>query len=86
MAKSKRKKNKSQQGPQKEAPIELEGEVTDISAGENFTVSVGEDHEVLCKLSGKMRKNRIRIVVGDQVKVEVTPYDPYRGRITFRKK
>lgn len=72
--------------PSSKEVIELEGEVVQIGAGENFRVQVGKDHIVLAKLAGKMRKNRIKIVLGDTVRLEVSPYDATRGRITFRKK
>lgn len=65
--------------------IELEGEVTHTGAGEIFHIKT-PSHVVIAKLSGKMRKNHIHIVVGDKVKVEVSPYDATRGRITFRYK
>jgi translation initiation factor IF-1 len=69
----------------KEEAIELEGEVIECGKGGNFRVQC-ESHLVIAKLSGRMRKNRIRVVLGDRVAVEVSPYDPTRGRITFRRK
>lgn len=65
--------------------IEMEGEITHCGAGGAFKVKCDE-HIVDAKLSGRMRKNRIRVVLGDQVTVAVSPYDPSRGMITFRKK
>ena len=49
-----------------------------------FRVKLDNDHEVLAHTSGKMRKNRIRVLLGDKVNVEMTPYDLTKGRITFR--
>ena len=51
-----------------------------------FRVKLDNDHEVLAHTSGKMRKNRIRVLLGDKVTVEMTPYDLTKGRITFRYK
>jgi len=51
-----------------------------------FRVKLDNDHEVLAHTSGKMRKNRIRVLLGDRVNVEMTPYDLTKGRITFRYK
>ena len=51
-----------------------------------FKVKLDNDHEVLAHTSGKMRKNRIRVLLGDRVNVEMTPYDLTKGRITFRYK
>lgn len=70
----------------KEEPIELEGEVVEAVRG-GFRVKLdASSHLVYCTLSGAMRQNSIRVVPGDRVKIEVTPYDPNRGRITFRAK
>jgi translation initiation factor IF-1 len=66
--------------------IELDGEIVDVGAGGIFSVRVGDDHTVLAKLAGKLRMNKIRVVLGDQVKVKVSTYDPSRGFITFRGK
>lgn len=64
--------------------IEFDGTVTEVLSGGKFRVMVDEDHEVLAHLSGKMRKHRIRVVLGDKVRVAVSPYDPNRGRVVFR--
>ena len=64
--------------------IEFDGMVTEVLSGGKFRIEVDEDHEVLAHLSGKMRKHRIRVVLGDRVRVAVSPYDPNRGRIVFR--
>jgi translation initiation factor IF-1 len=64
--------------------IEFDGTVTEVLSGGTFRVLVDEDHQVLAHLSGKMRKHRIRVVLGDKVRVAVSPYDPNRGRVVFR--
>jgi translation initiation factor IF-1 len=64
--------------------IEFEGLVTEVLTGGMFKVKVAEDHWVIAHLAGKMRKNRIRVVLGDTVTVAVSPYDPTRGRVIFR--
>lgn len=66
--------------------IEVEGEVTECLPNTLFRVKLPNGHIVLCHLSGKMRLNFIRIIPGDKVKVEVTPYDSTKGRITYRVK
>ena len=68
----------------KEEPIEMEGHVTEVLRDANFRVQVAENHSVLARIAGKMRKFRIRVLPGDRVTVEVSPYDPTRGRITYR--
>jgi len=64
--------------------IEFEGKVVEVLSGGTFKVNVGEGHDVIAKLAGKMRRYRIRVVLGDRVTVAVSPYDPTRGRITYR--
>ena len=68
----------------KEELIELQGTVTEILPNAMFRVQLENNHEVLAHTSGKMRKNRIRVLQGDRVQVEMTPYDLTKGRITFR--
>ncbi len=68
----------------KEEKIEVEGDVLEALPSTMFRVQVDGGHHVLAKISGKMRKNYIRILPGDRVKVELSPYDLSRGRITFR--
>jgi translation initiation factor IF-1 len=68
----------------KEEPIELNGKVTQVLPGTMFRVALPNGHEVLAHISGKMRKNFIRISVGDKVNVEMSPYDLGKARITFR--
>jgi translation initiation factor IF-1 len=64
--------------------IELEGTVVEALPNTQFTVQLENGHRVLAYLSGKMRKYYIRILLGDRVKVELSPYDLTRGRITYR--
>jgi translation initiation factor IF-1 len=66
--------------------IEVEGIVTECLPNTLFRVKLDNGHIILCHLSGKMRLNFIRIMPGDNVKVEVTPYDSTKGRITYRVK
>ena len=70
----------------KEEKIEVEGEVVEALPSTMFRIQTDTGHEVLAKISGKMRKNYIRILPGDRVKVELSPYDLTRGRITYRHK
>ncbi|HFD39745.1 MAG TPA: translation initiation factor IF-1 [Anaerolineae bacterium] len=64
--------------------IEMEGTVIDCLPGTQFRVKLDNGHEVLAYLSGKMRRYYIRVLLGDRVLVELTPYDLSRGRITYR--
>jgi translation initiation factor IF-1 len=64
--------------------IEVEGEITEALPNTMFRVQVESGHNVLATISGKMRKNYIRILPGDKVKVELSAYDLSRGRITYR--
>lgn len=66
--------------------IEIEGTILESMPNAMFRVKLENDHEILAHISGKIRKNFIRILPGDKVKVEMTPYDLTRGRITFRLK
>ena len=68
----------------KEDQIEMDGEVIDTLPNTMFRVKLENDHIVTAHISGKMRKHYIRILTGDKVKVEMTPYDLSKGRITFR--
>ena len=70
----------------KEDLIELQGVVTEVLAGRQLQGQVGENHEVLARLNGKMRQFRIRVIQGDRVTVGVSPYDLKRGLITYRAK
>ena len=66
--------------------IELEGTIIESMPNAMFRVKLEDDHEILAHISGQIRKNFIRILPGDRVKVEMTPYDLSKGRITFRLK
>ncbi len=68
----------------KEEKIEMDGEVVEALPSTMFRVQLESGHSVLAKISGKMRKHYIRILPGDKVKVELSPYDLTRGRITYR--
>jgi translation initiation factor IF-1 len=70
--------------PKKEEKIEVEGTVTEALPSTQFRVELDNGHKVLAYLSGKMRKYYIRILLGDRVRVELSPYDLTRGRITYR--
>jgi len=70
----------------KEDVIEFSGTVTELLPNAMFRVRLENDHEILAHTSGRMRKNRIRVLAGDKVTVEMTPYDLSKGRIVFRHK
>jgi translation initiation factor IF-1 len=70
----------------KEDLIEFEGVVIDLLPNAMFRVKLDKEHIVLAHTSGRMRKNRIRVLAGDKVTIEMTPYDLTKGRITFRHK
>ena len=70
----------------KEENIEFDGEVVDTLPNTTFKVKLENGHTIIAHISGKMRKHYIRILTGDKVKVEMTPYDLTKGRITFRER
>jgi translation initiation factor IF-1 len=70
----------------KEEAIELQGTVTEVLPNATFRVLLENGHNGLATIAGKMRRHRIRVLAGDRVTVEVSPYDLSRGRITFRYK
>jgi len=70
----------------KEDLLEFQGEVVEKLPNAMFRVKLENEHEVIARLAGKMRKFRIRVMPGDKVAVEMTPYDLTKGRITFRHK
>ncbi len=70
----------------KEEKIEMEGEITEALPNTMFRVKLDNGHDVLGHISGKMRRHYIRILPGDRVKIELSPYDLDRGRITYRYK
>jgi translation initiation factor IF-1 len=66
--------------------IEMDGVVNEVMPDTRFRVALENGHSVIAYVSGKMRKHRIRILAGDKVSIELTPYDLTKGRITFRHK
>jgi len=70
----------------KQGPIKVDGIVTDTLPNANFKVKLDNGHEILAHISGKMRMHFIKILVGDKVSVELSPYDLSKGRITYRYK
>lgn len=86
-----RRRNRHNYGPRKrkdddreDKVVELEGVIKSVLAGTMFKVELPSGHEVLAHISGKMRKRFIRLVVGDKVKMEMSPYDTTKARIVFR--
>ncbi|MFD0895160.1 translation initiation factor IF-1 [Luteolibacter ambystomatis] len=85
-----RRSNRSGPGPRRpgkendEKAVEVEGEISAVLAGTMFRVRMISGHEVLAHISGKMRKRFIRLVVGDKVKMEMSPYDVSKARIVYR--
>lgn len=70
----------------KEELLQINGVVTELLPSAMFRVTLENDHEIIAYTAGKLRKNRIRVLTGDQVIVEMTPYDLSKGRITYRLK
>ena len=70
----------------KEALIEFDGTVVEVLPDSRFRVKLDNGHETMAYVSGRVKKNRIRILAGDRVTVEMTPYDLTKGRINFRHK
>jgi translation initiation factor IF-1 len=70
----------------KDDVIEFEGTISETLPNTMFRVKLENGHEIIAHISGRMRKNYIRILTGDKVKVEMTPYDLSKGRITYRMK
>jgi len=68
----------------KEELLEMKGLVLELLPNAMFRVKLENDHEIIAHTAGKVRKNRIRILAGDEVQVELTPYDLSKGRITYR--
>lgn len=68
----------------KEELIEFDGEVLELLPNAHFRVKLENDHIIIAHTSGRMRKNRIRILAGDKVRVEMTPYDMNKGRVILR--
>lgn len=70
----------------KQGPIKVDGVVTETLPNANFRVKLDNGHEILAHISGKMRMHFIKILVGDKVAIEMSPYDLNKGRITYRYK
>lgn len=70
----------------KEDYIKVEGTVTEVLPGSRYRVKLENDHLVLAYLSGRMKQNKIHVIEGDRVDVEMTPYDLAKGRISYRHK
>ena len=68
----------------KEELLEFDGTVMELLPNATFRVKLDNDHEIIAHTAGRMRKNRIRVLAGDRVSVEMTPYDLTKGRITYR--
>ena len=68
----------------KEEVLEFPGTVVELLPNATFRVKLENDHEIIAHTAGRMRKNRIRVLAGDKVTVEMTPYDLTKGRITYR--
>lgn len=64
--------------------IEVEGIITELLPATTFRVNIGNDKIIIAYLCGKMRKNNIKLIVGDRVKLEISPYDLEKGRIIYR--
>ncbi|MFM1560213.1 MAG: translation initiation factor IF-1 [Roseibacillus sp.] len=84
-----RRRRSEYTGPKKgpdgeDKAVEVEGTISSVLAGTMFKVKLPSDHEVLAHISGKMRKRFIRLVVGDKVKMEMSPYDTSKARIVYR--
>ena len=68
----------------KEGILEVDGKIDEVLPNQMFKVTLTNGHKIVCYTGGKLRKNRIRIVAGDSVKIEISPYDMEKGRITYR--
>lgn len=75
---------KEDQAPDSKNFIEVRGEVLELMPATTFKVLLENGHEILAHLSGRMRINKIRLLPGDKVRVEISPYDLTKGRITYR--
>lgn len=81
-----RSRPRAEDMPKKEEAIEVEGVVTEALANTRFRVQLDNGHKIIAHVAGKMRKHFIRIVPGDKVRVELSPYDLTKGRITYRER
>lgn len=84
MSKEKNKKSETTDTLNAKDFIEMRGEVVELMPAASFKVALENGHEILAHLSGKMRMNRIRLLPGDRVKLQISPYDLTKGRITYR--
>lgn len=84
MSKEKKQSNKTTDTLNAKDFIELQGEVLELMPAASFKVTLDNGHEIFAHLSGKMRMNKIRLLPGDKVKVQISPYDLTKGRITYR--
>jgi translation initiation factor IF-1 len=84
MAKKNNQANNNKEVQDAKDFIEMQGEVTELMPAATFKVKLESGHEILAHLSGKMRMHKIRILPGDKVKLEISPYDLNKGRIVFR--
>lgn len=80
----KRRQHRETHAAEKEQSVEVEGTISSVLAGTMFKVDLENGHTVLAHISGKMRKRFIRLVVGDRVKMEMSPYDRDKARIVYR--
>lgn len=85
-AKEKTTANSRRKPAGKQAKIEMEGAITEALPNTTFRVKLDDGRDILCYLAGKMRIHYIKVMPGDRVKVEMTPYDETRGRIVYRYK
>lgn len=84
MSKEKMKNNSAAETLNAKDFIEMQGEVVELMPAASFKVALENGHEILAHLSGKMRMNKIRLLPGDRVKMQISPYDLTKGRITYR--
>jgi len=84
MSKDRNKKNDEIETLNAKDFIEMQGEVAELMPAASFKVVLENGHEILAHLSGKMRMNKIRLLPGDRVKLQISPYDLGKGRITYR--
>jgi translation initiation factor IF-1 len=84
MSKEKRKQSDNSETLNAKDFIEMQGEVSELMPAASFKVVLENGHEILAHLSGKMRMNKIRLLPGDKVKLQISPYDLTKGRITYR--
>ncbi|MEN8849544.1 MAG: translation initiation factor IF-1 [Akkermansiaceae bacterium] len=83
-ARGPRKPSNPDDASDEQKSVEIEGTISSVLAGTMFKVALPSGHEVLAHISGKMRKRFIRLVIGDRVKMEMSPYDTTKARIVFR--